>query len=178
MNGAAEWRAIDSLVYMKMRALTKSRRFENQGHHRRPVCLFAHKEPNSGGGGGGGGGDRKRNQPSEGDVERASLCGPAPTRSDAKESRGRRRVEKLRTGRRLCADQRVKGRLWKNKLEDGLKSYGFKINFSLHWMVTRSRAAAHCWHTAIIWPNIELFFKLPQLQPQGELACPLIGHSC
>lgn len=42
--------AIDLLVYMKMRALTKSHRFENQGHHRRPVCLLSHKEANGSGG--------------------------------------------------------------------------------------------------------------------------------
>lgn len=39
--------AIDSLVYMKMRALTKSRRFENQGHHR---LRFSHTELNDSGG--------------------------------------------------------------------------------------------------------------------------------
>lgn len=92
------------------------------------------------------------------------------TRRDAKalqESRGRQREEKWWTGRRLCIDPEVKGHRTENKLEAGLKNCSFKINFSMHWLVTRRRAATRRWHSAIIWPNMELFFVfwLPGWQP-------------
>lgn len=111
---------------------------------------------------------------SEASVERAAPVSQAPptavTRLDAEGSRGRRREEKLRTGRRLCADQRVKGRRWENKVEARLENCSFKINFSLQWLVTRKKSSnpllAQCHHLAKY--RTVVAFWLPRWQPLGR----------
>lgn len=128
--------AIDSLVYMKMRALTSLAALKIKDTIVVPSACFRTRKLN-----GGGSGVRKWNSTNTTEQSELLLSVRPPDSCDSLRCKGEQRGagERKSCGQEdhVCADQRVKGHCWEKKLEAGLKNCSFKIKFSLHWLVTR-----------------------------------------